>query len=159
MGQKVEGGRVNTFRPSSVAILGNKDLLRNPQCAVRARSRHAVFWQTSTQTDNAPRGCAPIQPSTVRLGYQTRCVCASPAWLEAPQDPFLDRSSRAAWWALWLDSCLVIKMPVTFKVSSRDGITPSLPHMRHSVGNRRMRPDRETLKSAQKPEKIDGETW
>ena len=42
---------------------------------------------------DAPRRYAPIQPSTVRLGHQIRCVCASPAWLEARQDPFLDRSS------------------------------------------------------------------
>ena len=48
----------------------------------------------SVLTDiNVPRGCALIQPSTARLGRQIRCVCASPAWLEAQQDPFLDRSS------------------------------------------------------------------
>ena len=42
---------------------------------------------------NAPRGSAPIQSSTARLGHQIRCVCASPAWLTAQQEPFLDRSS------------------------------------------------------------------
>ena len=42
-------------------------------------------------------------------------------------------------------SCLVIKMPVTLKASSRDGTTLSLPRMRHSVGNRRTRPDRQNV--------------
>ena len=48
----------------------------------------------SSLTDiDAPRRCAPIQPNAARLGHQIRCVCASPAWMEARQDPFLDRSS------------------------------------------------------------------
>ena len=47
------------------------------------------------------------------------------------------------------------------KASSRDGTTPPLPHVRHNVGNTRTRPDRtdETLRLAQNPERIDGETW
>ena len=117
----------NTFRPSSVPILGNNDLLRNPQCAACEVSACSVLTNI-----NAPRGCAPIQPSTARLGHQIRCVCASSTWLKAQQDPASTAQVGAAWWALWLDSCLVIELPVTLKASSRDGITPSLPHMRHS---------------------------
>ena len=97
----------------------------------------------SVLTDiNVPRGCAPIQPSTARLGRQIRCVCASPAWLEAQQDPASTAQVGAAWWPLWLDSWRVIELPVTLKASARNGTTPTLPHMRHSVGNRRTRPDR-----------------
>ena len=49
----------------------------------------------SVLTDiNVPRGCALIQPSTARLARQIRCVCASPAWLEAQQDPFLCQKLR-----------------------------------------------------------------
>ena len=51
------GGVGNTFRPSSVAILGNKDLLRNPQPAVRARSRHTTlgFLVRVQNTISGPR--------------------------------------------------------------------------------------------------------
>ena len=43
----------------------------------------------SVLTDiDVPRGGEPIQPSTARLGHQTRCVCASLAWLEARHDRF-----------------------------------------------------------------------
>ena len=114
----------------------------------------------SVLTDiNVPRGCAPIQSNTARLGHQIRCVCASSACLEAQQDPVSTAQVGATWWPLWLNSCLAIRLPVALEASSRDGTTPLLPHMRHSVGNRRTRPDRETLKSPQKPEKTDGETW
>ena len=51
---------------------------------------------------NAPRGCAPIQPSTARLvGHQIRCACASSAWLEAQRDPASTAQVDAAWWPLW----------------------------------------------------------
>jgi hypothetical protein len=98
----------------------------------------------SVLTDvNVPRGCALIRPNTARLGRQIRCVCASPAWLEAQQDPASTAQVGAAWWPLWLDSWRVIELPVTLKASARNGTTPTLPHMRHSVGNRRTRPDRQ----------------
>ena len=107
----------------------------------------------SVLTDiNVPRGCAPIQPSTARLSRQIRCVCASPAWLEAQQDPASTAQVGAAWWPLWLDSWRVIELPVTLKASARNGTTPTLPHMRHSVGNRRTRPDRQNAE-------IGSETW
>ena len=139
-----------------VAILGNRDLLRNRHWAVREVSACSVLID-----NNAPRGCAPIQSSTARLGHQIRCVCASPAWLEAQQDPASTAQVGAAWWPLWLDSWRVIELPVILKASARNGTTPALPHMRHSVGNSMEGRDLtdKTLKSAQKPEKIDGETW
>ena len=95
-------------------------------------------WTCSVLTDiDAPRGCAPIQCTTSRLVHQIRCVCASSAWLEAQQDPFLDRSC----WCCVVASVARL-MPghpigVTLKASSKDGTTPSPPHMRHNVGNRR----------------------
>ena len=48
-----------------VTFLGNNDPLRNPQCAVREVSACSGLADI-----NAPhgRGCAPIQPSTARLG-------------------------------------------------------------------------------------------
>ena len=102
----------------------------------------------SVLTDvNVPRGCALIRPNTARLGRQIRCVCASPAWLEAQQDPASTAQVGAAWWPLWLDSWRVIELPVTLKASARDGTTPSLPHMRHIVGNRRTRPDRRSAET------------
>ena len=107
----------------------------------------------SVLTDiNVPRGCAPIHPSTARLGRQIRCVCASHAWLEAHQDTASTVQVGAAWWPLWLDSWRVIELPVILKASARNGTTPTLPHMRQIVGNGRMRPDRQNAE-------IGSETW
>ena len=138
---------VNGFRPSGVPIIGNKDLLRNPQCAACEVSACSDLLDV-----NAPHGCAPIQPNTARLGHQIRCMCASFAWLEAQQDPFLDRSS----WCCVVASVarlmpghpIAPELPVTLKTSSRDGTTPSRPHMRHGVGNGRTRPDRQNAEIA-----------
>ena len=141
----------NTFRPSGVPILSNQDLL--PQPAMRSACEVSAC---SVLTDiNVPRGCAPIQPSTARLDLSPEQVRMRfvETWLQwklniAQQDPASTAQVGAAWWPLWLDSCLVIQLPVTLKASSRDGATPSLPHMRHSVGNRRTRPDRRNAEIA-----------
>ena len=58
----------------------------------------------------------------------------------------------AAWWPLWLDSGRVIQLPVTTQTRLRNSTTSSLPHMRHSVGNRRTRPDRRNAETG-------SETW
>ena len=76
----------------------------------------------SVLTDiNVPRGCAPIQPSTARLGRQIRCVCASPAWLKAQQDPFLDRTSGCCVVTSMARLMTGHRIPVTLKASARDG--------------------------------------
>ena len=109
---------------------------------------------------NAPRGCAPIQPSTARLGHQIRCVCASSAWLEAQQDP----ASTAQVGAAWCMASVARLMPghrIDRDLESLvEGWYHSIacpyatqrPKQKHDLTDK-------TLKSAQKPEKIDGETW
>ena len=61
--------------------------------ATRMRSACEVSACSGLTVVDNPRGCAPIQSSTARLGLQIKCVCASLVWLKAQQDPFLDRSS------------------------------------------------------------------
>ena len=71
-------------------------------------------------------------------------VCASPAWLEAYQDPFLDRSS----------GCYVLYGSThawSPSVPSRNGTTPSLPHAWCSVRNRRT--------TCMTGETLGSETW
>ena len=68
----------------------------------------------------------------------------------------------AAWWLLCFDSCRVTQLHVArnLKALSRDGTTPLLPHMRYSVRNINWDDlTDETLRSPQRPEEIDGETW
>ena len=98
--------------------------------AQRARSRHAVFSQTSTLHADA-------HPSSLALLDQ---VTRPGAYVLRPHGWKLNRiPPRPLKWVLrgglcmWLDSCLVIELPVTLKASPRDDSTPSLPHMRHSV--------------------------
>jgi hypothetical protein len=77
-----------------VAIIGNQDLLRNPQPAVCARSRHTLGMQCSGRRQRSTATRMRTQPAQhCSTSHQIRCVCASSAWLEAQQDPFLDRSS------------------------------------------------------------------
>ena len=131
---------------SSVPILGNQDLLRNPQCAVRARSRHAVFWQTSTLR------CPPTQPTGA-------CVLRPHGWKLTGSR--LDRSSGC---------CVVASvarlMPAAGHRIARD-LESLVEGWHHSIAihaspcatQRQKQKDDltdETLKSAQKPEKIDG---
>ena len=89
---------------------------------------------------NAPRGCAPIQPSTARLGHQIRCIIMCfVRMVGSSTGSRLDRSS----WCCVVASVArlmpgpVIELTVTLKASPRDGTTPSLPHMRYSVRKRR----------------------
>ena len=53
-----------------------------------------------------------------------------------------------------------IELHVTLKASTRDDTTPTLPH-NYATQRRKQKDDLtdKTLKSAQKPEEIDGETW
>ena len=89
----------HTFRPSSVPTKISF-ATRNAQYSACEVSACSVLTDT-----NVPRGCAPIQPSTARLGHQIRCVCASSACLGAQQDPASTAQVDDAWWSLWLDSC------------------------------------------------------
>ena len=101
----------------------------------------------------------PIQPSTARLARQIRCVCASPAWLEAQQDPASDRSS----------GCCVVASVARLMTGHRiardfESLVEGWYHSNaspYATQRRKQKDDLtdKTLKSAQRPEKIDGETW
>ena len=91
----------------------------------------------SVLTDiNVPRGCAPIQPSTARLARspdQVRMCFAR--MVGSSTGSRLDHSS----------GCCVVDSVARLmtghriaRASAKNGTTPTLPHMRHNVGNRRM---------------------
>ena len=112
---------------------------------MRARSWHAAVWQASTL-------CAD------RLDRQIRCVCASPAWLGAQQDPFVDCSS----WCCVVASVarLIPGHPIARNLRSDWGMVPlhRLPILACDTTSADLEGrdlTDETLRSAQKPEKID----
>ena len=145
----------NTFRPSNVPILGNKDLLRNA-CACEA-SACSVLTDTNT-----PRGCPPIQSSTARLGHQIRCVCASSACMAMVGNSTGSRLDRSS-------GCCVVASVARLVPGHRiacdleslvEGWYHSIASL-YATQRRKQKDDLtdKTLKSAQKPERIDGETW